>query len=52
MGLSQKLGVTFIGGPNNKDCSILASIVDSIPGSIVGSPYFGKLPNRVLTCEV
>ena len=24
------------GGPDNKDCSIL--------GSILGSPYFGKLP--------
>ena len=30
-----KLGVPFW-GPNNKDCSIL--------GSILGSPYFGKLP--------
>ena len=30
-----KLGVPF-GGPNNKDYSIL--------GSILGSPYFGKLP--------
>ena len=29
------LGVPF-GGPNNKDYSIL--------GSILGSPYFGKLP--------
>ena len=25
-----------MGGPNNKDCSIL--------GSILGSPYLGKLP--------
>ena len=29
----------LIGGPHNKDCSIL--------GSILGSPYFGKLPCRV-----
>ena len=28
------------GGPNNKDYSIL--------GSILGYPYFGKLPNRFL----
>ena len=31
-----KLGVPF-GGPHNKDYSIL--------GSILGSPYLGKLPN-------
>ena len=29
---------TFLGGPNNRDYSIL--------GSILGSFYFGKLPNR------
>ena len=34
-----KLGVPF-GGPNNKDHNIL--------GSILGSPYFGKLPFRAL----
>ena len=28
---------TILGGPNNKDCNIL--------GSILVSPYFGKLPN-------
>ena len=33
-----KLGVLF-GGPNNKDYSIL--------GSILGSPHFGKLPNTL-----
>ena len=34
-----KLGVPFLfGGPHNKDYSIL--------GSILGSPYFGKLPYR------
>ena len=37
MGVSQNLGVPFW-GPNNKDYSIL--------GSILGSPYFGKLPNQ------
>ena len=30
---------TFFGGPHNKDYSIL--------GSILGFPYFGKLPFRV-----
>ena len=35
MGVSQNYGYLF-GGPNNKDYSIL--------GSILGSPYFGKLP--------
>ena len=33
-----KLGVP-LWGPFNKDCSIL--------GSILGSPYLGKLPNSV-----
>ena len=32
-----KLGVSYWGGPHNKDYSIL--------GSILGSPYLGKLPN-------
>ena len=31
-----KLGVPFLGGPYNKDCNVL--------GSILGSPYNGKLP--------
>ena len=31
---------TLFGGPNNEDHSIL--------GSILGSPYFGKLPNSVI----
>ena len=31
-----KIRGTFLGGPNNKDYSIL--------GSILGSPNFGKLP--------
>ena len=31
-----KLGVPFLGTPHNKDYSIL--------GSILGSPYIGKLP--------
>ena len=35
MGVSQNYGY-LLGGPNNKDYSIL--------GSILGSPYFGKLP--------
>ena len=35
MGASQNRGTLF-GGPHNKDYSIL--------GSILGSPYFGKLP--------
>ena len=35
MGVSQNWGY-LIGGPQNKDCSIL--------GSILGSPYSGKLP--------
>ena len=30
-------------GPNNKDYNIL--------GSILGSPYFGKLPNHAVNCE-
>ena len=34
-----KLGVTFW-GPNNKDYSIW--------GSMLGSPYFGKLPYRYI----
>ena len=38
MGGSQNYGYHF-GGPYNKDCSIL--------GSILGSPHFGKLPNMV-----
>ena len=40
MGVSQNYGYLF-GGPNNKDYSIL--------GSILGSPYFGKLP--YLACK-
>ena len=36
MGLSQNYGYLF-GGPHNEDYSIL--------GSILGSPYFGKLPH-------
>ena len=35
MGVSLNYGYLF-GGPHNKDYSIL--------GSILGSPYFGKLP--------
>ena len=35
-GVSQNYGYHF-GGPNNKDENIL--------GSILGSPYFGKLQN-------
>ena len=35
VGVSQITG-TFLGGPHNKDYSIL--------GSILGSPHFGKLP--------
>ena len=35
MGVSQNYGYHF-GGPNNKDYSIL--------GSILGSPYSGKVP--------
>ena len=31
-----KIRVTLLGGPNDKDSSIL--------GSILGSPYFGKSP--------
>ena len=34
---------TFFGGPHNKDYSIL--------GSILGSPYFGKLPFSGCTHE-
>ena len=37
MGISQNYGYLF-GGPHNKDYSIL--------GSILGPPYFGKLPYR------
>ena len=37
MGVSLNEGYHF-GGPKNKDYSIL--------GSILGSPYFGKLPYR------
>ena len=33
--VSEKLRGTFLGGPYNKDYNIL--------GSILGSPYFGKL---------
>ena len=39
MWVSQNYGYLF-GGPNNKDYSLL--------GSILGSPYFGKLPYRLL----
>ena len=42
MGVSQKWGYHF-GGPNKKDYGIL--------GSILGSPYFGKLPYRGLHGE-
>ena len=35
-----KLRVTLFGGPCSKDCSIL--------GSILGSPYFGQLPDLLL----
>ena len=38
MGVSPIWGYHFE-GPNNKDLSIL--------GSMLGSPYFGKLPNAV-----
>ena len=38
MGVSFDLGY-FFSGPNNKDYSIL--------GSILGSPYFGKLPYKL-----
>ena len=38
MGISQNQG-TILGGPNNKDYSVLRSIL--------GSHYFGKLPCRV-----
>ena len=41
VGVSQNWGYLF-GGPNNKDSSIL--------GSILGSPYVGKLPYRVRLC--
>ena len=34
-----KIRGTVLGGPHNKDYSIL--------GSILGSPYLGKLPNGV-----
>ena len=36
MGVSQIYGVPFLGGPYDKD--------DGILGSILGSPYLGKLP--------
>ena len=36
-----KIRGTLFGGPYNKDYSIL--------GSILGSPYFGKLPYRGYT---
>ena len=36
-----KIRGTIFGGPHNKDYSML--------GSILGSPYFGKLPNEVPT---
>ena len=39
MGVSQNSGYLF-GGPYNKDYSILVSIL--------GSPYFGKLPYTLL----
>ena len=38
LGVSQNYGYPF-GGPHNKDYSIL--------GSLLGSPYFGKLPFEV-----
>ena len=38
-GVSPNWGYLF-GGPYNKDCSVL--------GSILGSPYFGKLPSLCL----
>ena len=34
---------TFFGGPHNKEYSIW--------GSILGSPYFGKVPDRGATCK-
>ena len=37
-----KLGVPFSKGPNNEDYSIL--------GSVLGSPYFGKLPYIHVQC--
>ena len=42
MGVSQNWGYHF-GGPNNKGYNIF--------GSILGSPYFGKLPHRPSTLE-
>ena len=42
VGVSQNQGYHF-GGPYNKDYSIL--------GSILGSPYFGKLPCRISDSE-
>ena len=39
MGVSQNQGYLF-GGPFSKDCSIL--------GSMLGSPYLGKLPHIVI----
>ena len=36
------------GGPFNKDPSLVVSILGSTLGSILGSPYFGKLPNIFL----
>ena len=39
-----KIGGTFFGGSHNKDYSIL--------GSILGSPYFGKLPYLCIRREM
>ena len=39
VGVSESYGY-LLGGPNHKDYNIL--------GSILGSPYFGKLPSVVL----
>ena len=38
-----KISGTFSGGPHNKHRSIW--------GSILGSPYFGKLPNMYDSCK-
>ena len=38
-----KIRGTFLGGPHNKDYNIL--------GSILGPPYFGKLPGVVLGAQ-
>ena len=40
MEVSQNWGVSFLGSPHNKDHSML--------GSILGSPYFGKLPHGAI----